>query len=197
MRRLAILITLLLAACTTENIPSASSSVPTEANEPSTDQVAHEDDDHDHDEPTSQPTSMPTEGDEEADNTFGGEFTIDGDPISLADAIDTCANTGELCKVEGTIDRVCQARGCWFTLTAPDVEQVVRVRMQDYAFFVPRDAMGEHVVFEGTLSREEIDQETAQHYADDEAAANGTEARVVTGPEDTYQFMITVAQIDR
>lgn len=162
--------------------------------------------------PTSQPTSMPSEdeghdeheehgggtpGDQAAGSTqhYGAAFAIDGDPLSLAEAIDTCAGTGEPCKVTGTIDRVCQARGCWFTLADPAVQQVVRIRMQDYGFFVPRNAMGMNVVFEGTLEREEVPQDVAQHYADDEAAATGRPARQVAGPEDAYQFMITGADI--
>ncbi len=164
--------------------------------------------------PTSQPTSMPsgtddeghddheehgggTPGDQPAGTTqhYGAPFAIEGDPITLAEAIDTCAGTGEPCKVTGTVDRVCQARGCWFTLADPAVQQVVRIRMQDYGFFVPRNAMGMSVVFEGTLEREEVPQDVAQHYADDEAAATGREARQVTGPEDAYQFMISGADI--
>ena len=67
--------------------------------------------------------------------------------------------------------------------------------MQDYAFFVPMDSMGHEVTFEGTLELQEVPQDLAQHYADDEAAANGQEARVVDGPELTYQFMITGAEV--
>lgn len=167
------------------------------------------------DEATSQPTSMPGDEaghDEEDDHGdhgggtpgnqpdgstmhYGAPFEIDGDPITLTEAIATCADTGDACKVTGTVDRVCQARGCWFTLSDPAVEQVVRIRMQDYGFFVPRNAMGMTVVFEGTLERQEVPQDVAQHYADDEAAATGQPARQVTGPEDAWQFMISGAEI--
>lgn len=125
---------------------------------------------------------------------YGAPFAIEGDPISLTDAIAGCTGTGEPCKVTGTIDRVCQNSGCWFTLGDPGVEATVRIRMVDYGFFVPRNAMGASVVFEGTLELEEIPVEMAQHYADDEAAAGG-EARVVDGPELTYKFMITGAEV--
>ena len=127
----------------------------------------------------------------------GAPFSSDSEPLALVDAISACADSGSVCKVEGTVDRVCQARGCWFTLSDPAVDLVVRIRMQDYGFFVPRDAMGAHVVFEGLLTQETIAQEQAQHYADDEAAGSATPARVVEGPEDIYQFMITGAEISR
>jgi hypothetical protein len=67
--------------------------------------------------------------------------------------------------------------------------------MVDYGFFVPQNAMGASVVFEGTLEQLEVPEDVAQHYADDEAAANGGEARVVDGSELTYQFMITGAEM--
>jgi hypothetical protein len=128
---------------------------------------------------------------------FGAPFRFEGEPLALADAISTCADSGSACKVEGTVDRVCQSRGCWFTLADPAVDSVVRIRMQDYGFFVPRDAMGAHVVFEGLLTQETITLEQAQHYADDEAAGGDNPARVVEGPESVYQFMITGAEISR
>ncbi|MFT6399558.1 MAG: hypothetical protein ACJAYU_004325, partial [Bradymonadia bacterium] len=124
---------------------------------------------------------------------YGAQFAIDGDAISLHDAIATCAGTGTACKVTGTVDTVCQVSGCWFTIAAPDVESTVRIRMVDYGFFVPQNAVDAMVTFEGTLELLEVPAEVAQHYADDEAAAGG-EARVVDGPELTYQFMITGAE---
>jgi hypothetical protein len=116
---------------------------------------------------TSQPTSQPG-----ASNHFGAPFNSDAHPIELATALETCAGTGSACKVTGTIDRVCQTRGCWFTLTEDGVDETIRVRMQDYAFFVPRDAVGKRVVFEGVMTREEVSIETAQHYADHGSGAD-------------------------
>jgi hypothetical protein len=139
---------------------------------------------------TSQPTSQPG-----ASNHFGAPFNSDAHPIELATALETCAGTGSACKVTGTIDRVCQTRGCWFTLTEDGVDETIRVRMQDYAFFVPRDAVGKRVVFEGVMTREEVSIETAQHYADDEAAAGTAPARQITAPEQTYAILITGVEI--
>ncbi len=125
---------------------------------------------------------------------YGAPFAIEGEARSLSDAIANCSGTGTACKVSGTVDSVCQVSGCWFTIAAPDVESTVRIRMVDYGFFVPQNAAGATVTFEGTLELLEIPEDVAQHYADDEAAAGG-EARVVDGPELTYQFMITGAEM--
>ncbi|MCB9521019.1 MAG: DUF4920 domain-containing protein [Myxococcales bacterium] len=121
---------------------------------------------------------------------YGSAFTIASPPVPLSEALETCVGTGQPCLVQGTVSRVCQVSGCWFTVDAPGVDATVRIRMQDYGFFVPRNAIGANAVFEGTLSREEIPQAQAQHYADDEAAAGG-ERRTVDGPEQAFEFMIT------
>jgi hypothetical protein len=126
---------------------------------------------------------------------YGAPFTIAGEPMSLASAIETCADSGQACKVTGTIDRVCQRAGCWFTLAAPDVPRSVRVQMLNYGFFVPRNTPGATVVLEGTLARTTLTQEQAQHYADDEAAARNTPPEVVTGPVDVFEFTIAAADI--
>lgn len=160
-------------------------------------------------EPESAPSSQPTDDDAHAAHGddgrpgplapgetgfYGAPFTITDAPLALASALETCAGTGEACLVEGTVDRVCQMSGCWFTVNAPDVDAVVRIRMLDYGFFVPRNAMGANVTFQGTLELVDVPQAQAQHYADDEAAAGG-EAREVEGPERTYAFTITGAEI--
>ncbi|MBU6162941.1 MAG: DUF4920 domain-containing protein [Myxococcales bacterium] len=126
---------------------------------------------------------------------YGAPFTIAGEPMSLASAIETCADSGQACKVTGTIERVCQRAGCWFTLAAPDVPRSVRVQMLNYGFFVPRNTPGATVVLEGTLARTTLTQEQAQHYADDEAAARNTPPEVVTGPVDVFEFTIAAADI--
>lgn len=126
---------------------------------------------------------------------YGAPFRDGSAPMSLASAIETCAGTGQICKVEGSIERVCQRAGCWFTLAAPDVPRTVRVSMRNYGFFVPRNTPGATVVLEGTLEAVEVPQEVVQHYADDEAALTGSAAPQVTGPEQTYAFTIDGAQI--
>lgn len=152
-------------------------------------------------EPRSQPTDEEDSGDRRPGplapgetGHYGAPFSIQTDALALDEALRTCAGTGEACLVAGTVDRVCQVSGCWFTVAAPGVQATVRIRMQDYGFFVPRNALGADVTFEGTLELEETPQEEAQHYADDEAAAGG-QPRVVDGPELTYEFMITGAEL--
>lgn len=84
---------------------------------------------------------------------YGAEFTLADDAaVDLATALETCLDTGELCRVRARMANVCQSRGCWFTLDNEGVTpHVVRVRMQDYSFFVPRNAAGAEVEIEARL----------------------------------------------
>ena len=128
---------------------------------------------------------------------YGDDFTIIEPPITLASAIEGIdANAGKLVKIEARIDKVCKAKGCWFTLAADDVDRPVRVKMKDYGFFVPRNADGTAAIVEGALTKRTMPKEEAQHYADDAAKA-GEAAKTVEGPQDVYEFTATTVQITR
>lgn len=120
---------------------------------------------------------------------FGAPFVLESEPIALAAALEQSKDSEGPYKVEATVEKVCQVKGCWFTLAADGVEVPIRVRMKDYAFFVSKNAAGAKAVLEGTLVRKTIDQKLAQHFADDEAKAGGKPARQVTGDEETFEFM--------
>ena len=38
--------------------------------------------------------------------------------------------------VEGTVNRVCQMKGCWMELVPSGADRGIRVTFKDYAFFV-------------------------------------------------------------
>lgn len=157
--------------------------------------------------PTPQPTSQPSEGSAEpakglgfgrtpeaqaAGTTahYGWAFTTAGPALPISTALADCAPTGKVCRVSAQVSGVCQNKGCWMTLTAPELKQEVRVKFKDYAFFLPRNAMGGKVDIEGVLTERIMPQEEAQHYADDAAKA-GEAPRKVDGPVQTYQLMAT------
>ena len=130
-----------------------------------------------------------------ATRQYGAAFTMTDEPIELAAAIAKAkASTGPY-KVKATVNEVCQAKGCWFTLKAPEVPLPIRVKMKGYAFFMPKNAGDAEAVLEGTLKEVTIDQKTAQHYEDDAAAASGKPAKQVTGPVQSYMFMATAVQL--
>ena len=54
-------------------------------------------------------------------------------------------------KIKGTIESVCQAKGCWMNIV-DDSDESVFIKFKDYAFFMPLDASGKEVVVSGVLS---------------------------------------------
>jgi hypothetical protein len=158
-------------------------------------------------EPTSQPSegsAAPVKGlgfdrtppDQAAGTTehYGWAFTTAGPALPISTAIEACVPSGKVCRIAAKVSGVCQNKGCWMTLTAPELKQEVRVKFKDYAFFMPKNAMGGKVDIEGVLTEREMSQDEAQHYADDAAKA-GEAPRKVTGPVKTYQIMATGADL--
>lgn len=131
-----------------------------------------------------------------ASHVYGNNFTIIEEPLTLAAAIDKAGTEGEgPYKVSANVEKVCQAKGCWFTLKAADVPMPIRVKMKDYKFFVPRNSADMPVVLEGTFKQVTVPQDEAQHYADDEAANTGKPARKIDGPQQSWEFLASAVQI--
>ena len=112
-----------------------------------------------------------------------------GDVIDEANAINVneiALKMGEsdslMIKVAGTIGEVCQKKGCWMKVAISEEEEMM-VRFKDYAFFMPLDAAGRDVIFEGFVFQDTTSVEMLQHYAEDagkseEEIASITEAEI-------------------
>jgi hypothetical protein len=100
---------------------------------------------------------------------FGEVITADN-AINMATLLQKMGASGSdemKAKVEGQVEAVCQAKGCWMTIKRPDGE-TMRVKFKDYGFFVPKDVGGKTVVVEGIAKKETTSVAELQHYAEDE-----------------------------
>ena len=99
-----------------------------------------------------------------------------GEKISLNDNMSTelflkeVSDEGQLFKIKGTVQEVCQSKGCWMRLKN-DQNQSIRVTFKDYGFFVPKDIAGREVILEGVALQMELEEDMAKHYADDAGKA--------------------------
>ena len=96
-------------------------------------------------------------------------------------------------KVEGEIVEVCKMKGCWMTVATGDGQEV-RVSFKDYEFFVPKDAAGYNVVFEGEAKKEVVDVATLKHYAED-AGKSAEEIAAITKDEVKLTFVASGVKI--
>jgi hypothetical protein len=79
-----------------------------------------------------------------------------GKPIRSSDAV-TLAAVAAAPKTfnrrsivtEGTVTKVCQEAGCWMAIK--DGAHDALVRMENHAFFLPKDAAGQHARIEGRI----------------------------------------------
>ena len=89
-------------------------------------------------------------------------------------------------KLVGTIEDVCQTKGCWMTVEMED-NTTMMVRFKDYEFFVPKDAQGKTAIVDGIARVETISVADQKHYLEDNNATQ-EEIDAITEPEITYSF---------
>ncbi len=90
-------------------------------------------------------------------------------------------------KVVGTVESVCQAKGCWMKVKTAD-GQTMRVSFKDYGFFVPKDIAGKTVVFEGEAKMKTTPVAELQHYAED-AGKSKEDIAKITEPKHELTFV--------
>jgi uncharacterized protein DUF4920 len=102
--------------------------------------------------------------------------------VPLSDVLAKPEN-GRTVRLEGTIERVCQNKGCWLELKQQ--AQSVHVTFENYGFFVPKDSIGKPVVLEGKVIVKEPDTDRVAHVRSEGAGdAAGAQVSVeATGVE--------------
>ena len=90
-------------------------------------------------------------------------------------------------KVEGTVESVCQAKGCWMKVKM-DNGETMRVTFKDYGFFVPKDIAGKTVVVEGVAEKKTTPVAELRHYAED-AGKSKEEIAKITDPKNELAFV--------
>ncbi len=95
-----------------------------------------------------------------------GDIIDDKNPHDITSLASIDIENEKHMKLTGTVNEVCQAKGCWMTLKNEDGIPV-RVTFRDYGFFVPKDIAGQQVIVDGIISKKELSQKMARHYAED------------------------------
>ena len=121
--------------------------------------------------------------------TYGAAFDTNAvmaydDLLSKMNASDTMT-----VQVAGTVESVCQMKGCWMNITAErdDAEQMM-VKFKDYGFFMPMDISGREVVMNGIAYYETTPVDELRHYAED-AGKSAEEIAAITEPKKELKFL--------
>ena len=89
-------------------------------------------------------------------------------PVLLQDVL-AKPEAGRVVRLEGTIEKVCQNKGCWLELKQRAAS--VHVTFENYGFFVPKDSIGKPVVLEGKVVVKEPDSDRVAHVQSEGAGA--------------------------
>lgn len=86
---------------------------------------------------------------------------LKGLPSATLEQVLAKPQAGAAVRVEGTIEKACQEKGCW--IQVKQGSQVVHVTFEGYSFFVPKDCAGKTVVLEGKVVVKQPDPEHSAH----------------------------------
>lgn len=101
-------------------------------------------------------------------------------------------------KVIGTVESVCQVKGCWVNIVSADTsKEEMFVKFVDYGFFMPLDCSGKQVIMEGQAFRETTSVADLRHYAEDEGQTP-EQIATITEPVEELKFLASgVILIDK
>lgn len=90
---------------------------------------------------------------------------------------------GQTVLLHGRISDVCQRKGCWTVIRDGDAH--LRVRFEDYGFFLPKDSIGAEAWAQGSVSVVTLSEREARHY---EEESRGGDPSRVDGPVREVRF---------
>lgn len=126
----------------------------------------------------------------ETSETFGAAFSTD--EVQSAESLWSSYSEDELSDslrltISGTVEEVCQAKGCWMTIAGEDGKEM-KVTFKDYGFFVPKDLSGKAVVMHGVAYVQDTPVAELRHFAED-AGATEAEIAAIDRPRREFRFV--------
>ena len=95
-------------------------------------------------------------------------------------------SNGKIITVKGTVSEVCQAMGCWMTMTENGA--TTRVKTQ-HEFLLPKDVAGREAIVTGKFNITEISEDDARHF--NEESPNPKKSEDIVGPQKAYEIEAT------
>ncbi len=119
---------------------------------------------------------------------FGEQITADG-AIAYSELKSKLEGLDSVrAKVKGTVQAVCQKKGCWMNVNDATAATEMFVQFKDYGFFMPFDIAGREVVMDGYAYRSVTSVDDLRHFAEDEGKSK-EEIAAITEPVEELKFM--------
>lgn len=116
---------------------------------------------------------------------YGKDYDPSMQVYEFSDLINSASdNNDKVVIVRGTVAEVCQAMGCWMTMTHDG--KTARIKT-DHEFFLPKDIAGQNAVVMGTFKVTEISESDARHY-NDETKNPKVKTEEIIGPQKVYEI---------
>ena len=115
--------------------------------------------------------------------SFGAPMRLsDSQAVTISQVLATPGKfNGKYVRVSGTVDKVCEKKGCWLTLSDTTSAQTLFVKFADpeEGRLIPMEAAGKPAIIEGMVKVKMIPEADARHYAQDNNASDDEIARIV------------------
>lgn len=118
-----------------------------------------------------------------------GEPIGDSPRVAFADVLKEPKKfAGKSVVIEGSVERVCQAEGCWMQIVPDGASETGAVRVTfDHKFAVPKDSAKMKFRAEGTFSVKTLSRETVEHLVKEDGA------KIRTNPDGTADELAFLA----
>ncbi len=115
---------------------------------------------------------------------YGKDYDAEMQPMAYGELLQNAEKSNDkIVVVKGKVAEVCQAMGCWMTMT----DGVTTTRATtSHNFFLPKDIAGQEAVIFGTFKVKEISEEEARHY--NEESKNPVDNESIVGPQKVYEI---------
>jgi hypothetical protein len=129
-----------------------------------------------------------------ASGAFGADVASEGEIFGAPPTLERTTPLAEILRdparfegrtvlLHGRVSDVCQRKGCWTVIRDGDAH--VRVRFEDYGFFLPTDSIGAEAWAQGRVSVVTLSEREARHY---ESESRGGDPSRIEGPVREVRF---------
>jgi len=116
---------------------------------------------------------------------YGKDYDPSMTMIEFSDLVNSSLEYNErVVLVKGTVAEVCQAMGCWMTMSHEG--KTARIKT-GHEFLLPKDIAGQNAVVIGTFKVTEISEADARHY-NDETKNPKVKTEDIIGPQKVYEI---------